>query len=168
MKIELDKSFRKAISQRINGYNFLVGVLEDKPHFDAARGKAGLKGQDVLKTYAGGPARKQTRHPSEKTSGQILVDNMKRLGINILLKPFQDKSSELLRFTEAFLKMALAKSSPKRVENLLQANVRNPILRGEYGQNSSLTKTIKGFNRPLIDTAQMFKAIKAKVKRVRG
>jgi hypothetical protein len=49
-------------------------------------------------------------------------------------------------------------------ETCLQAIVRNPILKGEYGRNSRLTQKIKGFNRYMIDTAQLFKNIKADVK----
>lgn len=91
---------------------------------------------------------------------------MKRLGINILWEPFQKPNSEILRFTTSFLKMAIAKQNTQRVVNLLQAIVRNPILRQEYGANTSSTADNKGFDRHLIDTAQMFKAIKARVKRV--
>ncbi len=36
------------------------------------------------------------------------------------------------------------------------------MLRGDYGPNSELTRKIKGFDRYMIDTAQLFKAIKAK------
>ncbi len=166
MKIELDKSFAKKLKGAIEGYNFEVGVLDDKPHYEAKVGKRGLGGKDVLKTYAGGPARKQSNIPSGKTIGQILIENMKRLGKNILLLPFKNRNSDIIKFTSAFLKMALAKESPKRVENLLQAVVRNPILRKEYGRNSALTVKIKTFDRNLIDTSQMFKAIRARVKRV--
>ncbi len=52
----------------------------------------------------------------------------------------------------------------KRCENLLQAIVRNPILRGEYGKQGRSTTRTKGFYSPMIDTAQLFKSIKASVK----
>lgn len=143
-----------------------IGVLNDKEHNEPRRGARGLKGSDVVTTYAGGPVRKQSRKPSGKTNGEILVDNMRRSNTNFLSEPFEKKSSEILRFTTAFLKMAIARSNPKRVENLMQAIVRNPILRGEYGSNSAITKRIKGFDRFMIDTAQTFKSIRSKVYRV--
>jgi hypothetical protein len=49
------------------------------------------------------------------------------------------------------------------MENLAQAIIRNPILRGDYGSNSALTRKIKGFDRFMFDTGQLFQSIKAKV-----
>lgn len=138
-----------------------VGVLDDKPHRDPL---------ELLGTYAGGPVRKASRKSSGKTNGEILVDNMERLNIDLLREPFQEKNSpELLRFSKAFLKLALSRKDIgiRRVENLLQAIVRNPILRQEYGGNDLLTKIHKGFDRHLIDTGQMFKSIIARAKRVK-
>lgn len=152
------------MKSQIEGFEFEVGVLDDKPHFQALN--TPLFQPPSLKTYAGGPARKQTREPSGLTIGEVLIENMKRLNKNILSEPFQKDSNEIIRFTHAFLKTAFAKQSLKRVENLLQAVVRNPILRGEYGPSNPTTNDNKGFDRPLIDTAQMFKAIKARAKRV--
>jgi hypothetical protein len=49
----------------------------------------------------------------------------------------------------------------QRVLNLLQAIVRNPILKHQYGPNTSATADAKGFDRHLFDTGKMFKSIKA-------
>jgi hypothetical protein len=140
-----------------------VCVLEDAPHFKAIENKIFVT--PVLASYAGGPVRRKSKLPGESTIGQVLVDNMKRLNINILLKPFQSRDSEILKFTEYFLRLVVKRpgTNIKRVENLLQAIVRNPILRQEYGPNKSSTADAKGFNRHLFDTGQMFKAIKARV-----
>ena len=138
-----------------------VGILDDKPHKDPLA---------ETTTYAGGPVRKTGRQSSDQTTGDVLISNMERLGINLLSDPFQnEKSTDILRFTQTFLKMALSngKVGQKRVENLLQAIVRNPILRQQYGSNDLLTQIHKGFNRHLFDTGQMFKAIKARAKRVK-
>ena len=83
------------------------------------------------------------------------------MGFNYLAKPFEKKSSDIVRFSREFLKLAFGKSQKKRCENLLQAIVRNPMLRGDYGPNSELTQKIKGFDRATIDTAQLFKSIRA-------
>lgn len=165
MNLSFDKSFARKFKRQIEGFEFEVGVLNEAPHYEAVETKAFEAPQ--LKTFAGGPARKQTRKPGPLSSSEVLVENMKRLNINILLDPFQRESADIVRFMKEFFKTAFAKKSPKRVENLLQAVVRNPILRQEYGSNSTSTADHKGFNRLLIDTGQMFKAIKAKVKRVR-
>jgi hypothetical protein len=136
---------------------FEVGILDDKPHF--------LPKPDEIKNYAGGPSRKNSRKQSSLTTAEIFVDNMERSNIDFLRRPFKDKSSDIIKFSNLYLKYAFKKPgvSKKRIENLLQAIVRNPILRQEYGGNSSKTSKKKGFNRFLIDTAQMFKAIRARM-----
>ena len=171
MKITLDKSFARLMKNRLEGYEFEVGVLDDKTHLEP-KSEGGVY---EYGTFAGGPIRKPGRKLGKNflgpvrplpSTGEVLIANMERLGINILARPFEEQSSDIIKFTTAFLRSAVAKASMKRVENLLQAVVRNPILRGEYGRSSGFASDEKGFDRPLIDTAQMFKAIKAKVKRV--
>lgn len=166
MKLELGKSFAKKLKGRIEQYEFEIGVLDDKPHRNPV--ESPLFGEPQLGSYAGGPVRKATRETGEKTTGQILVENMERKNINFLSRPFQDTNSDIMRFTRAFMQMITTNPGmpKKRLENLLQAIVRNPILRQEYGGNSSQTADNKGFDRFLIDTGQMFKAIIARAKRV--
>ncbi len=167
MKIELDKRFRKKLEGRFGKYRLEVGVLQDAPHLLPRRGERGQKGQDVLGSYAGGPIRRSSRKNSGVMVSQVSKENRERMGLNFYSEPFQKSSSDIIRFTQTFFKLCFGRSEPKRLENLLQAIVRNPILRGDYGGNSSLTTRIKGFNRGMIDTAQLFKSIKAKVMRGR-
>lgn len=162
MQIKLDSRFQKNVAGRFGKYSFEVGVLEDGPHMQPARGERGLKGQDVLSSYAGGPIRKKTRTPGPLTIAQVSAENRERLGFNYLTEPFKKASSDIVKFSTEFFKLAFGRSEKKRAENLLQAIVRNPILRGDYGGNSKLTQTIKGFDRKMIDTAQLFKALKAR------
>lgn len=166
MKLEFGKSFAKKLKGRIEQYEFEVGVLQDKPHRDPV--ETGLFDEPQLGTYAGGPVRKTTRQVGPKSNAEILVENMERMNINILARPFQEQNSDIMRFTRAFMDMITKRPTmpKKRLENLLQAIVRNPILRQEYGGNSSQTADNKGFDRKLIDTGQMFKAIIARAKRV--
>ena len=56
--------------------------------------------------------------------------------VNYLTAPFKSRTSEIVRFANAYLKLVSGKSDIRRAENLLQAVVRNPILRGAYGKNS--------------------------------
>lgn len=166
MKLEFSKSFAKKLKGRVERYEFEVGILEDKPHREPM--EHGLFGEPNLTTYAGGPVRKATRTAGPQSVGEVLVQNMERLNINLLLRPFQEKNSDILKFTKSFMEMITTRPNmpKKRLENLLQAIVRNPILRKEYGNNSSSTADNKGFDRHLFDTGQMFKEIKARAKRV--
>jgi hypothetical protein len=162
MIIQLDRRFQKRVQGMFGKYQFEVGVLEDGPHYLAKRGERGKKGQDVLKNFAGGPARKQTRK-STQSIAEVSESLRKNLGFNYLTKPFESsKNADILAFTNAFFKLVFGRTQQKRAENLLQAIVRNPMLRGDYGNNSPLTQAIKGFNRKTIDTAQLFKAIRAR------
>lgn len=161
MNIKLGKNFKKSFAGEFGKYDFEVGILDDAPHKDAKRGARGLKGTDNKSSYAGGPIRKKGT-ASSMTNSDILAANSARLGFNILTHPFEQKSSDIMKFTKGFLNLVFGIGQKRRVENLLQAIVRNPILRGEYGPQSALTTVIKGFDRPMIDTAQLFKAIKAR------
>ncbi len=163
MKIELGSSWGKKIQRRVNGIEFEVGVLDDKPHKDPV--DQPLFQEPLLSNYAGGPVRRTSRNESGITTGQVLIQNMERMNRNILLEPFQQRNSEILKFTNYFLRYIVGRpgSSIKRIENLLQAIVRNPILKKEYGENSARTADNKGFDRHLFDTGQMFKAIRARV-----
>ncbi len=164
MKLELDSRFQKKVKGMFEKYSFEVGVLKDGPHKRAAIGERGLKGQDVITDYAGGPRRKiSTKNPDTGLSISDVSKSLRdHLGFNYLSKPFEKRSSDIIKFSSEFMKLVFGKSQKKRVENLLQAIVRNPMLRGDYKRESPLTQRIKGFSRPTIDTAQLFKAITAK------
>lgn len=164
MNIKMGTSWASKLQKRVEGFEFEVGILDDKPHKEPA---PEVNGQPQLSTYAGGPVTKMSRTDSDKSIGEVLIANMERLNINLLLRPFQEKNSDIIKFTNEFLKMVVQKPgvSMKRVENLLQAIVRNPILKQEYGKNKATTADAKGFDRHLINTAQMFKSIKARVKK---
>lgn len=161
MQLSLDKRFQKNLKGRFGKYDFQVGILEDAPHKEAKTGVRGMKGQDVISSYAGGPVRQKSSRSSGMSIADVSAANRARLGFNYLSEPFRKKSSDIIKFAHEFFKLAFGRSEKRRAENLLQAIVRNPILRGEYGSNSALTKKIKGFDRHMIDTAQMFKAIRS-------
>ena len=163
MEIRIDKRFKKNVAGVFGQYDFEVGVLDDAQYKKPMRGERGRKGQDVLSSYAGGPVRKKSRLKTDVRISDVSRANRERLGFNYLSEPFKKRTSDIVRFTNEFFKLAFGRTEKKRAENLLQAIVRNPILRGDYGSNSSLTKTIKGFDRYMIDTAQLFKALKARV-----
>lgn len=162
MNIKLGSAWSRQLQSRVNGFEFQVGIINDKPHYEPI--ETGRFEEPKLKTFAAGSARMQSRKAGPLSTGQVFVENMKRLNINLLQRPFKEKNSDILKFTDAFLKLVLKRPSIsiKRVENLLQAIVRNPILKQEYGQNRAATADAKGFNRHLIDTSQTFRAIIAR------
>ncbi len=156
--IKLDGRFRKQAKGAIERYHFDVGVIQDSLHKNAVPKEKGLK------TYAGGPARRVGRKYGALTVRQVSEKLRKHLHINFYTAPFRSKNNgDLLKFLNSFFKLISGKGSQKRLTNSLQAVVRNPILRGDYGRNTSQTAKEKGFNRLMIDTAQLFKAIKATV-----
>ncbi len=140
-------------------YSFEVGVLQDGPH------KVALPKSRGLRVVAGGPARK-TGSKVEGTLAEVSEENRKKT--ELFTKPFKKKTSDITKFTREFFKLTFKKSTVKKVEVFLQAIVRNPILKGAYGDNTAKTAKTKGFNRFMIDTGQFFRSIKAKVKRVRN
>lgn len=123
---------------------------------------------DGFKHYAGGPVRPTAKYADEPTMQKVFEANFKRKkaqGINILLDPFKKRSEDIIKFSRDFLKSAFTNGKEmNRVVNLIQAIVRNPILRGDYGHNGKKTIDAKGFDRDMIDTGQMFRAIRAEVK----
>ena len=167
MLITLGKSFGQKLNARFAKYDLQVGILVDAPHKEPRDAPIGQK-ETVLSSYAGGPVRKKSSKVGPLTIAQVSAANRERTGHNYLTEPFQKTSSDIIKFSQAFMKMAFGKSEIRRVENLLQAIVRNPILRGEYGQNSRMTQLIKGFSRSWIDTGQFFKAIRASVTKKGG
>jgi hypothetical protein len=168
--VKFQLKLTERLEKSLHGYDFEVGVLSSQKHFEPLHTELGQKPQ--LGSYAGGAVRKKSNVPSELTTGQILVENSKRLGIDLLRAPFKSKNNqEINDFTKAFFKMALSDSNKqgairnaKRLINLVQAIIRNPILRGDYGNNKGSTADAKGFDRLLFDTGQMFKAIKARIR----
>jgi hypothetical protein len=167
MNIRFKTPLKAKLQGTIGKYEMQVGILEDKPYKEPKKGKRGKHGQDVLSSYAGGPIRQTSGKDSGMMISDVSKENRERLGVNYLRAPFKDKTSDIARLLKEFFLLSFGRSEPRRLENLLQAIVRNPILRGDYGHNSKLTQAIKGFDRSMIDTAQLFKAIKAKVVRKR-
>lgn len=155
MKIELDSRFKKKAKGIFEKYEFEVGILTDKPH------KKPLPKSSGLKVLYGGPARQISSKPSGLSVAQ--VSNFNRRKKDYLRRPFKKRSSDIIKFSNHFFKVCFGKGMTNRLVNYLQAIVRNPILRGDYGPNKPSTVRNKGFNRYMIDTGQLFNSIKAKV-----
>lgn len=157
--VKFQRPIGQVLRGKIEAYTFDVGILKDGPHRAPASKDKGLK------TFAGGPARKVRGRSYDKLS-DVSRDVQRNSGIKIYRQPFRRKSDDAVRMLKAFFQLVFNEGKTakmKRLENLIQAVVRNPILRGTYGRNKKVTADNKGFNRKFIDTAQFFKAIRAKV-----
>jgi hypothetical protein len=159
LKLELDKRFLDKAKGRFQRYEFEVGVLEDMPYQKPEPKSKGLK------KFLGGPARRVSRKSSGLTVARVSFYNRRKT--DYFRAPFKRKSSDIIRFSKEFFKLLAGQSEERRVLNYLQAIVRNPILRGDYGPNMPSTIRRKGFDRYMIDTGQLFNSIKARVSRVR-
>lgn len=158
--IKLARPIDQVLKGKIEPYAFEVGILQDGPHKAAASKKKGLK------NYAGGPARKLSQRV-DGTMSEVSASVRKQTGVNYLTVPFKNRNDDAVKMLRGFMDLVFNEgkvSKKKRLENLIQAVVRNPILRGTYGRNKKVTAEIKGFNRKMIDTSQLFKAIKARVR----
>lgn len=185
--LKLDGRFKKQLKAAFSGHVAEVGILADKPHrnpltLKQVRKRVDNKAKKLpahatfdlfektrYKSFAGGIARK-TGSGTNGTLSSVSEDLRKNTGINFYTRPFKLKTNrEIVRFANYFIGLMLNREgiSVKRVENLLQAIVRNPILRGDYGKNSKATANAKGFNRFMIDTGQLFQGIRARIMRVR-
>lgn len=151
---KFDKRFKNRISGRFQKYAFGTGV-DDKAHNAPRRPRA-------LGTLQGGPVRKQSPK-SYTTTLEVAKAMQTRTGF--MTKPFKKhRSQDMRRFMKAFFDYAAGKVARSKVQTALRAVVRNPMLRGDYGRNSRNTSRIKGFNRLLFDTGQLFKRIQTYVR----
>jgi hypothetical protein len=156
MEFKLDDRFTRKLKGTIEQYSFDVGILENKPR------KAALGAYKWgLTIFAGDLARKKSR---TLYGDNTEISKKMRERYNYLLAPFKNpKNKDILNFVNEFFRVITGKSQAKRLTNLLQAIIRNPILRQDYGHNSSKAIKRKTFDRLMIDTGQFFQAIKARV-----
>lgn len=142
------------IQQELDKYGVEVGIFEDRP---AANWKK------EQKQFAGGPANK-VAGKSEASLQEIF----KKFDVefNLLLSPWRnpDNDDVVKLIGQMIADMSVNGNRRQPFLNAAQAVVRNPILRGDYGENSKEWAKKKGFNRLFINTATMFKAIIARMK----
>tara|TARA_R110000851_G_scaffold184676_3_gene334043 strand:- start:840 stop:1307 length:468 start_codon:yes stop_codon:yes gene_type:complete len=145
----------KSISRKIGNYDFEVGILDSQkkkiPNHKTSASFAGLR-----------VSGSKGRYPST-TLADVAQYNDKRFGW--LKRPFKlADNKDVGKVVKEIARQVFNKQSPnnKRLENAVQAVIRNPILRGDYGNNKASTVRSKGFDKLGIDTGQFFKNIKAK------
>lgn len=153
MKIKSDIS--KKISKKFGNYNFEVGILSNQPKK--------LRKKGASKSFAGVSISASGKVNPKVSLADVAKYTDNRFGW--LKKPFGIAGNkEVLKVVNEIAAQVFGKKSidNKRLENAVQAVIRNPILRGDYGRNAASTIKAKGFDKLGIDTAQLFKSIKAK------
>lgn len=126
--------------------------------------KTPLSKEKGLKNFAGGPSRKISSKQSNNTTTDLAEKFEKEYGI--FSQPASNpKNKEVIEVIDDLMDMYFNNdlSKKKRIQNGAQAVVRNPILRGDYGDNTQKTINNKGFDRLMIDTGQFFNSIIADV-----
>jgi len=158
VKIET-KNLAKRVTSQIGNYTFEVGILANAPK--KRRKKAATKSFAGLTVNAVGTVSKK-----RPTTIAYIGEVLEKYHFKWLTRPFKTKglNHDVKKVVDEIAAQVFGKRSKdnKRLENAVQAVVRNPILRGDYGDNAQSTIKAKGFNKLGIDTAQFFKAIKAK------
>lgn len=152
MKIEAD-DFAKIIQVELDRYQIEVGILQDKPTYQAIPNK--------FTTYAG----QQLAVTGRKIRGSLVAiaeDLDKRF--HWLERPWRlEKNQDVQRVVSDIIdSINMNNQGKQRVLNGVQAVVRNPILGNYYGNNSARWAKIKGFNKLLMYTGQFFKNIRAR------
>lgn len=159
-KFKLEKRVLEKMRGKVEAFSFEVGVLGDKAHKGAI--PRTVKG---IRKFAGGSARYSGKKPTKNSISDISRYLRKKFNKNFYTIPFRNpKNKEILRVVKLVIDLAInEKGTIKMLTNAVQAIVRNPILRGDYGRNTLRAQRNKGFNRLFIDTAQFFNNIKARV-----
>lgn len=158
----MGKSWTLKLKKKVESYEAVAGIKQTPR-------KEPVKPKD-LRSFAGGPVRKISTTRSRVTPTQVAAYVMNFAG-NIWTEPFKmGSNTDIIKFSKVYVK-ELLKSKPgeivnnRRVKNLMQAIIRNPILRGDYKLHGKGTKSRKGFERSLIDTGQFFRSIQVVIKR---
>jgi hypothetical protein len=167
MKITGAKQISKSITQKFGNYNFEVGILSDANKKKRGKGTKKFAGMEIA--ASGNSSTTDKDYAATKTGKLSLVyiaKTLEKYHFKWLTRPFKYKglNHDVQRMVDELAAQVFGKKSPnnKRLENAVQAVVRNPILRGDYGSNATSTIASKGFDKLGIATGQFFKAIKAK------
>lgn len=146
------QSLPKMLFKQVSKYNAEIGILEDGPAAKWKKEPKTLRGVGTVNRIAGN---------SKKTLREVMtVFNLK---YNLLLAPFRNKNNkEVLRVVDDIARDLKKGGNGNRVRNGLQAAVRNPISRKEYGDNSAKWAKAKGFNFLFVNTGRLFRSIKVR------
>lgn len=146
------------MTKEIGLYKFEVGILQNAPKK--------LRKKGATKSFAGLTINASGKQSPKKTTVSYVGAVLEKYHMKWLRNPFKNKglNEDVKKVVDELAAQVFGKKTKdnKKLENAVQAVVRNPILRGDYGGNATSTIGQKGFNKLGIDTGQFFKAIKAK------
>lgn len=147
------ESLNRFVNRRLKRFDVNVGVQTDGP---SAYAKNGVQAGQL----AGGPRNRQAG-PNKTVTVRALMEQFNER-YNLLLAPWRATANkDVTRVVKEIARNLKTKGDLRRFINAAQAVVRNPIVRGDYGENSAKWARIKGFNRLLINTGKFFNSIKA-------
>lgn len=155
ISFQASQSLHNFLQAKMRRYDVMIGVLEDGPS---------AKWKKEQKSLAGGPANKVAGRNKEVTLRALMAKW--NAVYNLLLAPWRKADNK--EVVEVIGRMAADMGTSGRQKqaflSAVQAAVRNPITRGDYGKNSPEWAKAKGFNRLLINTGTLFNNIKARFK----
>lgn len=154
MELEIKNLLRK-LAYKLDKYEVEVGILENSKRRKPIFGK--------FKSYAG---KKLLREGKVSDVSMVEVAEQLDKKFKWLRNPFLSvNNKEIVAVLNDIVKDMNGKGQPQRILNGFQAVVRNPILRGDYGRNSTRWAREKGFSQLLMLTGQFFRNIKARFKK---
>lgn len=164
-KVVKGKGLENYITGQVGKYQFQAGLLQNKPHYEPLETLIGYSNklpvyQKHWYSFAG---KKLLRH-GNKPDGTLWKIGQEMDEVFMWLrKPFRlPKNADLLAVIDFIVDNLNGKENQQRILNAIQAVIRNPILRKDYGDNSQKTAKEKGFNQLLMATGQLFKNIKVR------
>jgi len=157
MQITMDKRFKNRLRLSLTNRTAEVGILQNKKHYARARTFGTLEGRKVRMI--------NTRKP-DGSLNSVSKQLRRNTGINIFKEPFNKQSQDSKRFIKEFTRLVLKQGGMQgTATKLLQAMVRNPILRRRYGPNAPMIQRLKGFNWKFVQTGQLYRNIKARIRK---
>lgn len=157
LQFQASERLTSFIGKRLGKYEVEVGILEDGPE---------KKWKPEQKNFHGGPANKTAGNAKDSTLRDVFAKW--NLRYQLLLAPLRAAGNKDVVEVIGRMVADLGTLGKQKQQflNAVQALIRNPIMRGDYGKNSKEWAKAKGFNRLLINTGAMFNAIKARFKNV--
>lgn len=169
MRVKKSEIVGKGLDQVLQGkfdkYQFQVGILQNKQHYAPARKLVGFRnGNPVYEKSWYNFAGIQLLRAGNKVDGTLKgVAKEMDEAYKWLRRPWEiSKNKDLIGIIHYIVEDINGRENKQRILNGIQAVVRNPILRGDYGKNSRKRAKEKGFNKLMMATGQFFKNIKAR------
>lgn len=152
-QMHTQESLNRFLNERLKRFDVNVGVQTDGP---SAYAKNGVQAGQL----AGGPRNRQAGQNKSVTLRALMQAFNVRY--HLLLAPWRSAANkDVTRVVQEIARNLKTKGDLRRFINASQAVVRNPLARGDYGDNSPWWAKIKGFNRLMINTGKFFNSIKA-------